>query len=83
MYYMGTAEQRAEAIAEVCDSLTRCNGVVRKAAVDLCISHMHLYRIIRDANLWHVVDTARLNWVRSAIRATPDWLVKTRKELDR
>lgn len=82
-FFRGDSVAKAQAIAEIVDALHRLGGNVWESAHDLGMSRMHLYRIIRAANLWSVVDAARRNHVVNTIRTEPDWLIKARKELNR
>ena len=82
LFFMPRDEHdRERAIAEVVESLERTGGNVSRAAHELCISTRHLYRIIWRANLWAVVDAARLRYVVENIRTEPDWIKRTRREL--
>ena len=82
-FYCGTDDDRVWAVAEVIEALDRCGGNVSRASHDLCISRRHLYRIIWAASLWGAVDAARLRWVKENIRKVPDWVERTRRELQR
>jgi len=57
--------------AELVEVISRHDGFIYQAAHELGISRMHLYRMIRRANLWAEVDAAR------------DRLIARRAELDR
>ncbi|HOA00831.1 MAG TPA: helix-turn-helix domain-containing protein [Dermatophilaceae bacterium] len=80
-FFRGDAQDRADALAEVIDAIDRTGGNVCRAAHEVGLSRWQLYRIVRAANLWPVIDAARLAWVERNMRREPDWLAATRKNL--